>query len=131
MAANILSDILVAVHLLWAAFMVGGFVLGLAAIRFRRLRRLLILRTIHLAGIIFTASVPLWAGICPVTRWENLLRLRAGAEAIPRSFLAYYADRILYLDVPAWAITAGTALVAVGSVVLYFVFPPWKKSGRV
>ena len=131
MTSTTVSDVLVVVHVLWAAFMVGGFLLGAAAIWRHSWRRWLVFRTVHVIGIVFTASVPLWAGICPVTTWENALRLRTGADAIPHSFLAYYAHRILYLDVPAWAITGCTTLVAIGSVALFFIFPPWKKPGQV
>ena len=121
------SDIMVVAHLLWAAFMVGGFVLAVAGIFFPACRRWVKLRTVHVVGIVFTASIPLWAGICPVTRWENALRLSEGLPIIPRSFLAHYAHQLLYLDVPVWAITLGTTVVAVGSVVLYFAYPPWKE----
>jgi len=122
----LLSDILVILHFLWAAFMVGGFVLAVVCIFKPRFRGWIKTRTIHVGGIVFTASVPLWAKYCPVTDWENALRLGTGRTPIPRSFLAHYAEEILYLNVPLWAITLSTTLVAVGSIVLYFIYPPWK-----
>ena len=122
-----LSDILVLLHLGWAIFMVGGFVFAVIGIFVPAYRRWVKLRTAHVIGIVFTASVPLWSGYCPVTKWENALRLNEGLPAISRSFLVHYAHRILYLDVPLWTITLGTTLVAVVSVALYFVYPPWKE----
>jgi hypothetical protein len=121
-----LFDLVVVLHFLWAAFMVGGFVLAVAGIFVPRLRGWIKTRTIHVLGIAFTASVPLWSKYCPVTDLENALRTGAGQAPIPRSFLAHYAEKILYLNVPLWTITAATTLVAVISIVLYFIYPPWK-----
>lgn len=121
-----LYDILVVLHLLWATFMIGGFVLAVVGIFQPACRRLVKLRTAHVIGIVLTASVPLWSGICPLTDWENALRTGAGLSTIPRSFLAHYANRILYINVAGWLITLLTSLVAVVSLILYFVYPPWK-----
>lgn len=121
-----LSDILIVLHLLWAAFMIGGCMLAIVGIFRQACRYFKKLRTIHLLGILFTASVPLWSGICPLTRWEDALRFGSGTVP-PRSFLADLAHRLLYIDVPIWAITAGTTFVAVVTVVLYFLYPPWKR----
>ena len=89
------SDILVVAHFAWAAFMIGGFFLALIGIFNPRLRRWLITRTIHVCGIIVTASVPLWSQYCPLTAWEY--SLRGGAP--PQSFLGTWAHRLLYLDI--------------------------------
>ena len=121
-----LYDILIVLHLLWATFMIGGFVLALVGIFQPACRRLVKLRTVHVIGIVLTASVPLWSGICPLTDWENALRTGAGLSTIPRSFLAHYAHEILYINVPVWLITLLTSLVAVTSLILFFVYPPWK-----
>ncbi len=117
-----LSDVLVVIHLLWAVFMIGGFFLAVAGIFIHRLRGWKIIRTAHLLGMIFTASVPLWARYCPLTVWEY--SLRGGSP--PESFLAAWAQRLLYLDISNEIITAATTLVALGTIILYFVFSPWK-----
>jgi hypothetical protein len=124
-----LSDILVVLHLLWATFMIAGVPLAIVGIFRPGWRRLMKLRTIHLAGIVFTASVPLWGGICPLTRWEDLLRSGAGTTAV-RSFLADVAYRLLYVNVPIWVITLATSVIALASVVLYFLYPPWRSTGN-
>lgn len=124
-----LSDVLVVVHLLWAMFMIGGFLLAVIGIFRPACRRFKKLRTIHLAGILFTASVPLWSGICPLTRWEDFLRSDPETTAT-RSFLADWAYRLLYINVPIWVITLATSVVALASVVLYFLHPPWRSTGN-
>jgi hypothetical protein len=124
-----LSDILVVLHLLWATFMIAGVALAIVGIFRPGWRRLMKLRTIHLAGIVFTASVPLWGGICPLTRWEDVLRVGAGITA-PRSFLADLAYRLLYINVPIWVITLATTSAAVTTVVLYVMYPPWRSAGN-
>jgi len=95
-------------------------------------RRFKKLRTVHLVGIVFTASVPLWGGICPLTKWEDALRFGAD-PTVARSFLADLAHRLLYINVPIWVITVATTVVAVSTVVLYIAYPPWRpieKTGR-
>ncbi len=124
-----LSDILVVLHFLWAAFMIGGFVLAVVGIFRPACRRLLKLRTTHLIGIVVTATVPLWSGLCPLTIWESTLREGPGMADVPRSFLADYAYQLLYINVPVWVITLVTTLVALTSVILYIIYPPWKKYG--
>ncbi len=123
-----LSDIVVVLHLIWAAFMIGGVGLAVVGIFRPAWRRFKKLRTLHLAGILLTASVPLWGGICPLTRWEDALRAGSSPSA-SRSFLADLAHRLLYIDVPIWAITLVTTIVAVLSIVLYFKYPPWRQPG--
>lgn len=103
--------------------MVTGIVLAVAAIRYRRLRKLSITRTLHLIGILATATVPLWNdGVCPLTSWEN------GTDAPPESFLGRMCLALLYWDAPQLMLSVLSAAVALLTLVLYFIFPPWGPS---
>ncbi len=117
-------DIILFAHLAWASVMVGGFVLAVAGIFWRRLRGWMLFRTVHLIGLVLTASVPLWSGLCPLTIWEY--SLRGEQPTAQRSFLADLASDILYVNVPVWVITLLTTIVAVATLILYIVYPPWR-----
>lgn len=122
---NLLNQVLLVVHLLWAAWMVTGVVLSVLGLRFRRLLRFGVMRTAHLAGLLATATVPLWnRGICPLTEWEWLV---GGDPAVDRSsFVIRLLSSILYLDVSPTVLTVLTALGAVLTFVVYVWYPPWK-----
>ncbi len=117
-------DIILFVHLAWATTMVAGFVLAVLGIFWPRLRGFVVFRTAHVIGIMLTASVPLWSGLCPLTIWEY--SLRGDRPDASRSFLADLASDILYVNVPIWVITLVTTVVAVSTVILYIVYPPWR-----
>jgi hypothetical protein len=59
-------------------------------------------RLAHLVaiGIVVLQS---WLGVlCPLTTLEMWLREKAGDAVYPGAFMAHWAQRILYYDVPAW-----------------------------
>ncbi len=59
-------------------------------------------RAVHLGLMAFVALQALADEICPLTRWENQLRLKAGEPiAYPGSFLAHWVQRFLYHDADA------------------------------
>ena len=63
---------------------------------------------------------------CPLTVWENALRVRGSETGYSRDFIGYWLDRLIFYDAPAWAFTA--AYLAFGAVVLltfWFVPVEW------
>lgn len=62
----------------------------------------------RLAHLVAIAIVVLqaWLGvICPLTKLEMWLRVRAGDATYPGSFVAHWVERLLYYDAPAWVFT--------------------------
>jgi len=61
--------------------------------------------------------------VCPLTTWEDELRLRAGQQTEEISFIARLARHVLFFEAPQWAFTL--AHVAFGLVVVgtFFLVP--------
>lgn len=89
LAAHVLATLVVAAHVAFIAFVVGG---GLLVLRWRRLSY------VHLTAVIWAVYVE-WSGaICPLTPLENALRAAAGLEAYAGDFVAEYVFPVLYPD---------------------------------
>jgi hypothetical protein len=84
---RILADLLVVVHFGFVLFVVLG---GLLVLRWPRLL------WVHLAAVAWGAAVELAGWICPLTPWENRLRLLGGEAAYRGDFLARYVLAALY-----------------------------------
>ena len=126
---NLLNQVLLVVHFMWAVWMVTGVVLSVLGLRFQRFLRFRVMRTAHLAGLLATATVPLWnRGICPLTEWEWLV---GGDPAGDRSsFVIRLLHNLLYLDVSPTVLTVLTALGAAITLGVYVWYPPWKYPRR-
>jgi len=62
-------------------------------------------RLLHLAavGIVVLQS---WVGvICPLTRWEMLLRQKSGGTTYAGSFISHWLQTLLYYQAPPWVFT--------------------------
>jgi hypothetical protein len=102
-----LADLVVILHLCYVAFVV----LGLAAILIGAARRWAWIRNrwfrvLHVAAIAAVAAQSLLRIPCPITVWENNLRLMAGEEPAPGSFVPRLVHAILFQEWPAWVFTA-------------------------
>ncbi len=129
----LLADLLVAVHLGFIAFVVGGqlaILIG-AARRWGWIRNRWF-RVGHLLAIVFVALEAVMGMICPLTDWEYQLRHRAGQiveEDI--SFVGQFVREILFYEFPTWVFT--TAYVSFALLVLatmVFVPPQWRRLPR-
>lgn len=114
------ADVAVAVHFGWILFLIGGAAIG---------RRVLWVRTLHLAGLGYSVLLQLNGWICPLTDLELWLRTRGGTSAYSGSFVAHYFERLVYLEVePAWVLLATGAIVG-GSVAVYLRRPADRARG--
>jgi hypothetical protein len=101
------ADALLLLHALFVCFVVLGLPIvivgGLRGWQWVRDPRF---RLAHL-GAITVVTLQAWAGrICPLTRWENTLRRRAGGSGYPDTFIGHWLDTLLYHDLPDWMFTA-------------------------
>lgn len=116
-----LADLLLVVHFLIAAFIVGGLALvwigaaaGWAWVRNPWFRWL------HLAAIAFVAIEALLGVACPLTVWEDALR--GGAR--PESFVARWVAHVLYYRGPPWVFTLAYCLWTAATLLTLRLIPP-------
>ena len=97
---SLLADLVLLVHFGFVAFVVLGFVLIWVGYFCRwPFVRDLRFRLAHLAAIGLVLAESLAGFICPLTTWENLLRLRAGEGAgYAGSFVEHWFGRVLFHD---------------------------------
>lgn len=87
MAYRILADLLLAVHFAFIIFVIGG---GLLAFHHRGVISL------HAPALLWGVYIELSGGICPLTPWENQLRLMAGQEGYAGGFIEHYLLPLIY-----------------------------------
>lgn len=120
-----LADAVLVLHVAIVLFVVGGLVLIVAGNRRAwRWVNALWFRGLHLAAIA-TVVAESWLGIvCPLTVFESWLRIQGLQNPHGSSFIAYWLQRLLYYDAPAWVFTI--AYTAFGLLVagVWWVYPP-------
>ncbi len=121
---DFLADLVLAVHLLFVLFVVGG--LGLiwagAAAGWHWVRNFRF-RIAHLAAICFVALEAALGVICPLTAWEDALR---GART-ETSFVARWVHRVLFYSFPEWVFTTVYVLFALAVAVTLWLVPPRRR----
>ena len=122
---QILADVVLALHVATAAFIVGGLVLivvgNLCGWRWVNAPWF---RLAHLVAIIFVV-VEAWIDIaCPLTSLEMWLREKAHATSYAGSFIEHWLQRILYYEAPAWVFTLCYSLLGAVVVAAWWYFPP-------
>jgi hypothetical protein len=125
MPTHLLVDLVVLLHLGFAAFVTLGFVVLLAGwglgwrwVRGRRWRAL------HVACIALVALEALAGWACPLTVLEQHLRERAGLHAAAGSFMGRLAYGLLYYNFPPWVFTAVYVALAALALLLWRLIPP-------
>ena len=120
------ADILLFLHFVIAAFIVGGLVLvwiGIAA-GWSWIRNPWF-RYVHLAAIACVAAEALFGYACPLTIWEDLLR--GGAR--PESFIGRWVYRLLYYSAPEWIFAVLYVLWTAATLLTLRLVPPRQRAG--
>ena len=94
-----MADTLLYLHMLFVAFVVGALPaiwIG-AYLRHRRVRSI-VLRSAHLAAILFVTAESLLGIACPLTVWEDALR----GNKSELGFVQRWVRELLFWDLPAW-----------------------------
>jgi hypothetical protein len=88
---KISADIVVFVHFSWILFLIFGVLIGF------RIRWVM---WVHLGGLVFSLVLQYTRALCPLTYLEVWLRNRHDPSlAYPGSFIAHYAEELVYLQV--------------------------------
>lgn len=123
------ADVMVFLHFLYVAFVVGGELLILIG-GFRNWRwiRSIVFRILHLAAIAVVAVQELLGILCPLTVWEYQLREIAGQRAEwDITFVGRIFRQLIYHDFPYWVFTFMYIGFAVLVGLTMILFPPRRR----
>ena len=115
----LLADGILVLHTVIVLFNVGALpLIWLGHFRGWRFVRDFSFRVAHLLLIGFIAAETVLGAICPLTNWENDLRLKAGVDPLYQGgFVAHWLHRLIFYDLSAQVFTVAyglfLALVAV------------------
>jgi polyferredoxin len=120
-----MADVLLTVHFLIAAFIVGGLVLvwAGAALGWLWVRNPWF-RYLHLGAIAFVAAEAVLGVMCPLTVWEDLLRGGVRAD----SFVGRWVRHFLYYQAPEWVFTAAYVGWTIATLITLWLAPPRQAS---
>ena len=95
-----LADLVLVIHFSFVAFVVVGFILIWAGFLFRRsFVRNFYFRLAHLLAMGVVMLEAVGNVVCPLTTWENRLRLLAGdGQRYEGSFIQHWIHRIMFFD---------------------------------
>lgn len=122
-----LADAVLALHVVFVLFVVGGFALILIGARRWGWVRNRAFRIAHLVAIVFVTAEALLGVTCPLTYWEDLLRASGREE---RSFIGRWLAWLLYYDLPEWVFAIAYAAFAAAVILAWRAIPPRRRSGR-
>src|SRR5688572_8904164 len=97
----ILADAILVTHTLIVLFIVIGFV-AIWVGYFRRWQfvRNFYFRVVHLGAMGWVAVQTVWGADCPLTIWENALRVKGGVgPSYQETFIGHWLQKILFFDV--------------------------------
>jgi hypothetical protein len=124
-----LADFILVTHGAFVAFVVIGLVaIWVGWWRAWRFIRNRWLRLAHLTAICIVAAQALGGRVCPLTEWENQLRVLAGGgERYVGSFLQHWLHQVLFLEFSEGVFTvAYLGFFALVALSLWLVPPVWR-----
>ena len=112
MAWKLAADFVVLIHLLWIGFILFGALVGC---------RHRLAKWLHVGALAFSLCLQLFHWVCPLTYLEVWLRRQHDPTlTYTGGFLAHYAERLVYLQVPPLAVFLTTLLVVGCSAWVYW-----------
>ena len=119
MLYRVLADCLVLVHLAFVVFIVAGGLLVL----WRPL-----LRWIHLPAAAWGAFIEFTGWFCPLTTWEQELRVQAGQAGYSGGFIEHYILSLLYPQGLTPAVQTSLAFLVIGVNIAIYVFVGYRQA---
>ena len=130
MAYGFLADLLVAIHTAYVAFVILGMAAILAGAIFRwSWVRNPWFRWGHLLAIVIVGLEAVLGITCPLTEWENVLRILAGQEASGTSFIGRCLHGTIFVNISE-GVLAGCHIGFALLVLTTFCFVPPRRFGR-
>ena len=132
MLYQLLADLIVAIHIAYVVYVVGGLVaILIGAWRRRKWIRNPWFRITHLLAILIVVMEIFLKLNCPLTTWENQARAAAQQPVDGSAFMDRLLTFILIGSAPRWVINGAYFLFAIAIVATFFWAPPrWKRAGK-
>jgi hypothetical protein len=132
--ARMLADLIVVFHATYVSFVVFGLVAILigAVLRWKWVRNFWF-RATHLTAIGIVVLEALFGITCPLTEWEQRLRLTAGEAGYSGDFIGHWAHQLIFYDAEPWVFTViyiVFGLAVVGALILAPPRLPGRTRGR-
>lgn len=122
MGYGLLADIVVAIHVAYVSYVVFGQLAIFAGILFRwQWIRNIWFRVTHLVMMSIVAVEALLNIQCPLTVWEDKLRVLAGQSVTGETFMGRLLHNLLFYSWPPWVFTLlyiGFALLVLATFIL-------------
>lgn len=122
---GIAANALVIIHLAYAATIVIGLIaIWIGILLKQEWARNIWWRVGHLVMMLIVVAET-WAEVtCPLTTWENQLRVLAKQDTLEGDFIANYIHRWLFYDFSPWVFTAGYTVFGLLVVGSFLIAPP-------
>jgi hypothetical protein len=119
------ADMVLALHVLFVAFIVIGLVfVYIGKVLSWSWIRNPWFRLLHLVAI-GVVVIQAWFGIiCPLTMLEMELRAQAGDVVYGMTFISYWLGKILYYQFPEWVFVISYTVFAAAVVYSWYLVPP-------
>ena len=120
-----LADLALVIHALFVAYVILGFAaILLGWYRHWRWIRNWWFRIVHLVAIGFVMAEAWFGLVCPLTDWENRLRVAAGGSAYAVPFFQHWVHEFLFYDFPGWVFTFAYTAFAILVLLAWLMVPP-------
>lgn len=128
----VLADLVLVVHAAFIAFVLVGLVLTwIGWLRQWGWVRNLWFRLAHLAAIGVVAAQALFGIICPLTIWEDVLRLLAGGEErYAGSFIQHWLHQLIFFEAEGYVFTIAYVVFFLAVAVSFWIIPPRRQNSR-
>lgn len=123
-----LADLMVAIHVSYVAYVVlGQLLIWVGLLAGWRWVRNLWFRLTHLLAITIVVYEEVMDIRCPLTVWEEELRVRAGQPVTGETFLGRLLHSLIFYDFEPWVFTL--IYLTCGTVVLltFILYPPRRR----
>lgn len=124
----VLADLVLALHVVFVAFVVLGLALVLlGGWRHWHWVRNPVFRAVHLLAIVFVVAQTWLEQVCPLTTLEMALRARGGDAVYAGSFIGHWLQALLYYQAPNWVFAVVYSVFALMVVAAW----TWVRPGRL
>lgn len=116
---GIFADLTILIHFLWILFLIFGSFIGVFHKK---------IKYIHIIGLIFSVFLQIFNLTCPLTYLENYFRKLAEEEYYTQSFISFYLEKLVYINISPKIIFILTLIMIAFHTIVYIKFSGRRKT---